>query len=262
MRFARVSTPFGPRYAVQRSERWAFIETPFVSNFANASLSGSDLAIGSSHFSGEGNSISVADAILLAPVEPMVVVGMARNGFPEQRTQLPAAFLKSARTIADPGGHITVDPGLGETIIEGELAIVIGAPASHLTEQNALEAVFGYTIANDVTVTSQVPLDPLMTQAKSGLGFTPIGPVIDTDIDPFDARISIMVNGVEVAAASTAQLARNVVELLVYVTRFVALDVGDVILTGCPGTAHPVGPGDDITVMIEGLGSLSSAVVC
>jgi 2-keto-4-pentenoate hydratase/2-oxohepta-3-ene-1,7-dioic acid hydratase in catechol pathway len=243
MRFARIDGPAGATFAVQAGDRWDAIVDPF------------------SEIVRTGYSVAFGSARLLAPVDPRVVVGMARNGSREQRAKPPAAFLKSVRTVIGPHGPVAVDTTLGEAIIEGELAIIIGRPAHSLSEHNALDAVLGYTIANDVTASAQALVDPVMTQAKNGSGFTPLGPVIDTEFDPFDARISVTVNGRVVARASTAQLARNVVEQLVYVSRFVQLDAGDVILTGCPGTAHPIVPGDHFTVSIEGLGSLTNTAV-
>jgi len=98
----------------------------------------------------------------------------------------------------------------------------------------------------------------MMTQAKNGDGFTPIGPWIETDLDPTSIPITVHVNGKQVASSDTGQLARNVTETLVYLTSYLTLDAGDIVLTGCPGTLAPVKPGDISTVAITGIGNLNN----
>jgi len=98
----------------------------------------------------------------------------------------------------------------------------------------------------------------MMTQAKNGDGFTPIGPWIETDLDPTSIPITVHVNGKQVASSDTGQLARNVTETLVYLTSYLTLDAGDIVLTGYPGTLAPVKPGDISTVAITGIGNLNN----
>jgi 2-keto-4-pentenoate hydratase/2-oxohepta-3-ene-1,7-dioic acid hydratase in catechol pathway len=183
---------------------------------------------------------------------------MAHNGSTSDRTLAPQAFLKSARTAAGPGDTIRVDPEYGRTVIEGELGVVIGRDARNLTESNALDAILGYTVTNDISLPDQSPLDSFWTQTKNGDKFSPIGPWIETNFDPSNAVITLLVNGRQMVEASTAQLALNVVELLVYVTRHVTLGPGDVLMTGCPGTMCEIQPGDRFEVKISGLGTLSN----
>ena len=99
-----------------------------------------------------------------------------------------------------------------------------------------------------------------MTRAKNGDGFTPLGPWIDTEVDPRALSMSTLVNGETIATGSTAQLAWSVAEQLAYLTRYLRLGPGDVVLTGCPGTFAPVEPGDLAVVMIEGIGELSNPI--
>ena len=94
-------------------------------------------------------------------------------------------------------------------------------------------AILGYTIGNDVTAVEQIALDDKMTQAKHGDGFTPIGPWIETDLDPAAVPITVRVNG-EDQACHTAQLAWNITEQLVYLTCYLSLGPGDVVLTARP----------------------------
>jgi 2-keto-4-pentenoate hydratase/2-oxohepta-3-ene-1,7-dioic acid hydratase in catechol pathway len=243
MRLARLVTAAGPRYVVDDGERWRFARAPL--------LAPSDYAAGG---------VEYADAKYLAPSEPRVILGMAHNGSEGDRLIEPQAFQKSARTVAGPGEGVRVGGGSGTLMAEAELAVVIGRDAYQLGPDNAMDAVLGYAPANDVTAVDQLPLDSFWTQAKNGPGFTPIGPWIETDFDAANAALLLQVNGQLVAESSTARLARGIVEILVYVTRHVVLGPGDVILTGCPGSYHPVASGDEVTVEIPGLGALTNRI--
>ncbi|HEX4400041.1 MAG TPA: fumarylacetoacetate hydrolase family protein [Galbitalea sp.] len=243
MRLARLVTSLGARYAVDDGDRWRFVRSPFhaVPDYASGG-------------------VEYADARFLAPTEPRVVLGMAHNGSEQDRAIEPQAFHKSARTVANPGAAVEVNR-VGKTLMaEAELAIVIGRDAHNLRVDNALDAVLGYVPANDVTAVDEIPLDSFWTQAKNGRNFTPVGPWIETEFDPSSASLRLLVNGTIASESSTSQLARGVVDILVYVTRHVVLGPGDLILTGCPGSNYPVGAGDEVTVEIDGLGALTNRI--
>jgi len=121
-------------------------------------------------------------------------------------------------------------------------------------------AILGYTIGNDVTAVEQIALDEKMTQSKNGDGFTPIGPWIETDLDSGTVPMTVKINSETVAQASTAQLAWNITEQLVYLTGYLALGPGDIVLTGAPGTFHPAKPGDQSDITLGGIGTLSNPV--
>ncbi|SDY11778.1 2-keto-4-pentenoate hydratase/2-oxohepta-3-ene-1,7-dioic acid hydratase (catechol pathway) [Modestobacter sp. DSM 44400] len=208
-----------------------------------------------------GTRVPVDEARLLAPVEPRVIVGMAHNTGPGDRRKPPQAFLKSARSLIGPGDPIPVPPGIGRVDAEGELAVVIGRPAHHLTRADALTAVLGYTIGNDVTTRHLQRSDPLWTTAKGYDGFTPLGPWIETDLDATDTRVTVSLNGRALRPASTQALARGVVEVLVYLTSFMTLGPGDVVLTGAPGEYTPISPGDTVDIAASGIGRLVNPVV-
>ena len=243
MRIARIATDHGPRPVVQHGQLWREITDPFVTELT---YTGTDHPVGAVR--------------LLAPVQPTVVIGMAHNGSPAERTRPPQAFLKSARTVTDPDTPIVLNDHLGQVNIETELAIVIRRTSRNLTAADIPAAILGYTIGNDVTAVDQMPLDDTMTQAKNGEGFTPIGPWIETDLDPNSIQMTVHVNGKEVASSDTGELARNVTDILVYLTGYLTLGAGDIVLTGCPGTFAPVKPGDLSTVSIDGIGSLTNPV--
>ena len=243
MRIARIATDHGPRPVVQHGQLWREITDPYATELT---YTGTDHPVGAVR--------------LLAPVQPTVVIGMAHNGSPAERTRPPQAFLKSARTLTDPDTPIVMNDHLGQIHIETELAVVMRRTSRNLTAADIPAAILGYTIGNDVTAVDQIPLDEMMTQAKNGEGFTPIGPWIETDLDPMNLPMTVHVNDKKVAASSTSELARNVTEILVYLTSYLTLGAGDIILTGCPGTYAPVKPGDLSTLRIQGLGTLSNPI--
>lgn len=196
---------------------------------------------------------------LLVPCEPRVILGMAHNG-PGDRVHPPQAFMKSARTAIGPGGLIQLDARVGTVHVEGELAVVMRRHARFLRPADVPDAVLGYTIANDVTAVDQVALDDKMTQSKNGDGFTPLGPWIATDVDWRAASIDVEVNGELRASGTTADLAYDVVEQLVYLSSIMTLGPGDVVLTGSPRTAARVEPGDHVSIAIAGFGILENPV--
>jgi 2-keto-4-pentenoate hydratase/2-oxohepta-3-ene-1,7-dioic acid hydratase in catechol pathway len=248
MRVARIAAPTGPRTAVWHDDRWHGICDIF-SNHSDVD----DMLI----YTGETYG---ADVALLSPVEPRVILGMAHNSGKEGRSLPPQAFMKSARTAVGPGAPITIDPSVGTVVAEGELAVVIGRFSRNLTPEEVPHAVFGYTIGNDVTATEQIPLDDKMTQAKNGDGFTPLGPWIETDLDPSSCAITVTIAGRDVARSSTDELGHGVVELLVYLTSILTLGPGDIVLTGAPKTAAPINDGDHVEITIEGIGTLDNHV--
>jgi hypothetical protein len=173
VRIARIATDHGPRPVVQHGNRWREVADPFAAELA---YTGTDHPVGGVR--------------LLAPVQPTVVVGMAHNGSPAERTRPPQAFLKSARTVTDPDTPVVLNDHLGQVHVETELAVVIRRTSRDLTAADITAAILGYTIGNDITAVDQIPLDEMMTQAKNGDGFTPIGPWIETDLDPTSIPIS------------------------------------------------------------------------
>lgn len=244
MRVARISTAEGPRSVIQQGSVWAVVEDAFAS---------SPVFTGEQHL--------VEDARLLAPCEPAVVVGISHNLGNNDHPLPIQAFLKSSRTIAAHGDEVPYRSGIGTVNMEGELAVVIGTHCRDLTRDTAFDAVFGYTIANDVTNAGQVSIDEKFTQVKNGANYTPIGPWIETELAaPDDCSIRVGVNGVERLISSTAGLPSDLADLLVYVSTWLDLGPGDVVLTGAPATSVSVHPGDEVTIAIDGLGTLTSIV--
>ena len=245
MRIARLKTATGPQHAVQRNGGWDHILDPFAQPVSYT-----------------GSTTSEADAVLLAPVKPAVIVGIAHNLTINSHPLPIQAWHKSVHTLADPDAPIVGARGRGTVNVEGELAVVIGKTAAGLTPQNALEHVLGFTCVNDVTNVDQGAVDERNFQGKAGVNYTPLGPWIETDVpDPGLIGIDVIVNGEVRAKSGSFNLPSSVVDCLVYVTSWLTLEPGDVVMTGAPGTAVAVLPGDQVDIDLGGIGRLSNPVI-
>lgn len=191
---------------------------------------------------------------------PGLIVGIGHNADPH--THLPVqAWLKSVRTAANDGDAIVLAPDAGTVVAEGELAVVMGRTASRLTTENALEHVLGYTIVNDVTSAERNAVDNKNFESKAGTNYTPLGDWIETEIaDPENLQILVEVNGRLVASSGTFNLPSRVVDTLVYVTRWMTLEPGDIVMTGSPNTAAELSPGDEVAITIPEIGTLRNTV--
>jgi 2-keto-4-pentenoate hydratase/2-oxohepta-3-ene-1,7-dioic acid hydratase in catechol pathway len=186
---------------------------------------------------------------------------MAHNTGRAGRALPPQAFHKAATSVVGPGDAIELGPGVGHVDPEAELTVVVGSKSRGLTLDNALTAVLGFTIGNDVSARDLQKTDELWISAKSQDTFTPAGPWIVTGLDGADLAIGITHNGTELKVASSADLGWGVAEILVYVTSFMTLHPGDLVLTGFPAECARIVPGDTVTCRIEGIGELTNPVV-
>ncbi len=232
---------------------WTVTTSPFPGSAANA---------GSRPRSGWeiGATVDEASFTFLAPSVPANVLGMAHNTGRAGRDLPPQAFHKAATSVVGPGDAIELRPGVGRVEPEAELTIVVGSKARGLTPGNAGSAVLGYTIGNDVSARDLQETDELWISAKSQDTFTPAGPWIVTDLPGEDLAIGIKHNGVELRAASSADLGWKVGEILAYLTSFMTLHPGDLVLTGFPAECAPIIPGDTVTCHIAGIGELTNPV--
>ncbi|ACL38219.1 fumarylacetoacetate (FAA) hydrolase [Pseudarthrobacter chlorophenolicus A6] len=244
MRIARIKTASGALHAVERAGAWDHIIDPFEAPLRFT-----------------GGTTPAGEAEFLAPVAPAVVVGIGHNLTLNDHPLPIQAWHKSVHTVAAPGDQIVAARGRGTVNAEGELAVVIGKQAAGLTAENALDHVLGYTCVNDVTNVDQNAVDERNFQGKAGVNYTPLGPWIETALpDPERAGIDVHINGVPRANSGTFNLPSTVVDCLVYVTSWLTLEPGDVVMTGAPGTAVPVEPGDRVDIVVEGVGTLTSTV--
>jgi 2-keto-4-pentenoate hydratase/2-oxohepta-3-ene-1,7-dioic acid hydratase in catechol pathway len=214
-----------------------------------------------------GEQIPVEDVRLLAPVLPSKVLAVGKNyaehaeEFGGDVPEEPLLFMKPSTAVIGHRDPIPL-PALSERVDhEGELAVVIGRFAKHVTIEEAGKYVLGYTCANDVTARDLQGRDGQWTRAKGFDGFCPLGPWIETGTDPLDLAIECRVNGDVRQSARTSQLAFGPAELIAYITAVMTLLPGDVILTGTPAGVGPLAPGDVVDVEIETIGTLENTAV-
>lgn len=208
------------------------------------------------------------DVTLLAPVIPSKVVCVGKN-YVDHAAEMggdvptePVIFLKPATAVIGPGARIVYPALSAEVHHEAELAVVIGRIARHVPVEDAAAHVFGYTAANDVTARDLQRRDGQWTRAKSFDTFCPLGPAIETELDPAE-RLAVIgrVNGEVRQAGFTSDMVFGVPELIAFVSSVMTLLPGDVILTGTPAGVGPLVPGDLVEVEIDGVGILANRVV-
>ena len=178
---------------------------------------------------------------------------------------MPEPFLKTATSLAGPGDDIVIPrEALEEGVTmqeEGELSVVIGKRCKRVSRADALSVVLGLTCGNDVSARQWQRGDLQWWRAKSSDTFSPIGPYIVTDLDPGNLHLVARVNGKIEQESSTSDLLYDVPTIIEFVTRAVTLEPGDVIMTGTPGQAGDLHPGDTVEIEIEGIGVLRNPVV-
>ncbi len=204
---------------------------------------------------------------LLSPVLPSKVIAIGKN-YAEHAREMggeppaePVVFLKPSTSVIGPGDPIPYPALSQEVHHEAELAVVIGRLCREVPIQRAPEVVLGYTAANDVTARDLQRSDGQWTRSKGFDGFCPLGPWITTDLDASDLAISCSVNGELRQDDRTSALIRGVSELVSYVSAVMTLLPGDVILTGTPAGVGVLEVGDEVSVTIEGVGTLTNPVV-
>jgi len=214
-----------------------------------------------------GEPISVAEVEFLAPVAPSKIVCVGRN-YKEHAAELgnkmpaePLLFLKAPSAIIASGDAIQLPPESAQVEHEGELGVVIAKQAHRLApDDDPLRYVLGYTCVNDVTARDLQRKDVQFTRAKSFDTFCPVGPVIETELDPLNLTVRTWVNGVEKQSGRTADMAFSVPFLIRYIADVMTLFPGDLIVTGTPAGVSPLKAGDTVEVEIEGIGVLRNTV--
>ncbi len=203
---------------------------------------------------------------LYAPVIPSKIIAVGRNYVEHAKEQnvevpdIPLIFLKPPSSIIGPGDKILLPPQSQRVEHEGELAVVIGKRGRWIPAEKALEHVFGYTCANDVTARDLQRRDGQWTRGKGFDTFCPLGPWIETELDPADALVSCRVNGEMRQMASSREMVFTIPQLIAYISSVMTLQPGDVILTGTPAGISPLEEGDTVEVSVEGIGELRNPV--
>jgi len=214
-----------------------------------------------------GEQVPLADVRLLAPVLPSKAVCVGKNyaahaaEFGMEVPDEPLLFLKPSTAIAGPGDPLQLLPISTRVDYEGELAVVIGRLARHVRAEDAYRYILGFTCANDVTLRDLQKMDDQWARAKGFDGSCPLGPWVETELDPIDIRVETRLNGEIRQAAQTSDMVFGVAELIEYITEFMTLLPGDVLLTGTPEGVGRLSDGDVVEVEVEGIGTLSNPAV-
>ncbi|CAN5304943.1 fumarylacetoacetate hydrolase family protein [soil metagenome] len=266
MRIARFTTGDEPTYGVLSGELDDFGQPD--EDAVIVALAGDPMYVGLKLLDEEHK---LADVRLLAPVLPRSkVVGIGRN-YAAHAAEMgndvpkePLIFLKPNTSVAGPGDPIFYPPQTQNLHFEGELAVVIGRICRDVPADQATDVIYGYTIGNDVTARDLQRSDVQFTRAKGFDSFCPLGPWIETDLDPQHfidgVPLQTHLNGEVVQDGTTADMIFDIPALIAYVSSVMTLLPGDVILTGTPEGVGPMEVGDEVEVSIAGLGSLTNKV--
>ncbi|GAA2068704.1 fumarylacetoacetate hydrolase family protein [Microbacterium hatanonis] len=210
-----------------------------------------------------GERVPVADVALLAPVIPRSKVVCVGKNYADHAAEMggeapkePLLFFKPNTAVIGPNDSIVRPPQSERTDYEGELAVVIGRIAKNVPAAQALDYVFGYTIANDVTARDLQKSDGQWARAKGFDTFCPLGPAIETEFDAASATLTTRLNGDVVQQAPISDMIHSIPDVIAYASAAFTLLPGDVILTGTPAGIGAFGAGDVVEVEITGLGIL------
>lgn len=214
----------------------------------------------------EGRPTPIAEAILLPPCEPSKIVAVGRN-YADHAKELgneappePIIFLKPPSAVLAPNGRIVRPRSSGRVDFEGELALIVGRRAKDIKRERWRDYILGFTCANDVTARDLQKKDVQFTRGKSFDTFAPLGPCIETEVDPSNLALRTRVNGETRQDGNTHQMIFGCDVILEFITHVMTLEPGDVILTGTPAGVGPLAKGDVVEVEIEGIGVLRNDV--
>lgn len=203
---------------------------------------------------------SVADLQVLPPVEPTRVVALAKNR--TSADNYPLIFLKTPSSVIADGETIQLPAERRQTWAEVEVAFVIDRKARNVSADSASDYIRGYTIANDVTMKNPTGRDLHLARGKALDTFCPVGPVLITDLDTSNLRVTTAVNGEVTLETSTDKRMMDEADALAEISSMMTLEPGDLILTGAPASPRDsvIEPGDVTTVRVEGIGELQNRV--
>jgi len=213
-----------------------------------------------------GNRAPLADVRLLAPVLPSKVIAVGLN-YPSVAESIgmplpsePLISLKPSTSVIGPEDPIRKPRDVEILDHEAELAVVVNGLVRNADEETATQAILGYTCANDLTSRDLREREGQWTRAKGYDSFCPLGPWIETDVEPLGLRLRARVNGEVRQDANTKEMVFGPVQLVSFVSHVMTLLPGDVISTGTPLGVGAVEPGDVVEIEIEGIGVLRNPV--
>ncbi|MEY5004512.1 MAG: hypothetical protein RLZZ594_542 [Actinomycetota bacterium] len=247
------------RFSLNGEPRFGIVDGPEL-----VVLAGHPLVAG---YETTGDRVPIKEVKLLAPSIPSKVVCVGKN-YADHIAEMnlsteaePTLFLKPSSSIVGPGDAIVLPAQSQQVDLEVELAIVMGQIAKNVTEADALNYVWGYTVANDVTARDLQFSDDQWARSKSFDSFCPLGPWIETEFVPEDQVLESRVDG-EVRQNSTlTHMLHKVPKIISYISQNMTLLPGDVVLTGTPAGISPILAGQIVECEIEGIGTLVNSVV-
>jgi len=204
---------------------------------------------------------------LLPPAQPGKIICVGRNyeahvkEFDNQVSEIPTLFLKPGSSLIGPGEPIVLPAQSKQVQHEAELAVVIGKRGRWIKPEAAMDHVFGYTIADDVTARDLQRSDVQWTRGKGFDTFCPLGPWIETDFDPADSLITCHVGDELRQMASTRDMLFTTPQLITFISSVMTLEPGDLILTGTPAGVGDLMDGNSVSITIEELGTLTNPVI-
>jgi len=213
-----------------------------------------------------GERFALGDVRLLAPILPSKVLAVGRNyaahvaELGNEIPERPLIFLKPSTSVIGTHDVIRLPPDSGQVEHEAELALVVGKLAKDVPRDKVSEVIFGYTCANDVTARDQQRADGQFTRSKGYDSFCPIGPWIETTLDPAAVRVRALVNDEVRQDGNTRDMIFDIATLVSFMSHVMTLVPGDVILTGTPEGVGRIANGDIVTIAIEGIGELTNPV--
>ncbi len=216
---------------------------------------------------GNVNAYPLEEVTMLPPAAPAKIVAVGLN-YKEHSKELglslpdePLLFMKPSSSIISTGENI-IYPDMSEQVdYEGELGIVMKGWTKDVTPEEAKGCILGYVCVNDVTARDLQRKDVQFTRAKSFDTFCPIGPCIQTELDPMNAQIRTYVNGALRQDSNTSDMIFDVYYLVSFISRIMTLEAGDVITTGTPQGVGSLNRGDEVVVEIEGIGRLTNKII-
>jgi 2-keto-4-pentenoate hydratase/2-oxohepta-3-ene-1,7-dioic acid hydratase in catechol pathway len=246
------------RFRHAGQDRYGTVEGPLVRPLTAAPWSGG---------LPDGKAIALADVQLLAPAEPSKVVCVGRNyrahakELGNEVPTTPLLFLKPPSAVVGPQEAIRIPEASREVHHEAELGVVIGRTLARASAVDAKLAVFGYTCLNDVTARDIQREEKQFTRAKGFDTFCPIGPFVETALDPMDVSVVCRVNAAERQRGHTRDMVFDPFALVAFISQVMTLWPGDVVATGTPEGVGAIQRGDWVEVEISGIGVLRNPVV-
>ena len=261
MRYCRFQSPDGPKYGLIETAAGAEQVTQTTNGGAAVPDFGSAQKI---------SPLPLASLTLLAPVEPSKIICVGRNYADHAKefgNEVPPdliIFLKPPTSLLAPGAKIVRPQRLSQRVdFEGELAAVIGKTCRKLTDADDVSLyILGYTCSNDVTARDLQRKDGQWTRGKSFDTFCPVGPVVTDAIDPWaGVQVETRVNGEVKQAGNTTAFIFPMDVIIRFISQVMTLLPGDLIMTGTPAGVGPLLAGDQVSVSIQGIGTLTNPVV-